>query len=407
MIPSKRQLEVIRLPNTRLVICPGPVRCGKTTAAVWGLAKYIGMNFEDVDVGLAARSDKQFRSVVLRELRRWAAMVRLPIRKVGHHYEIPSMVGRTPNRWYPLLGSDVSSAGRIQGMTLAGALLDEFILMPREFVDEIMLRCSEDDARIVMTCNPSGPLHWGKLDFVDRADDIDATVIPFQLSDNPSLSQSYIDSLHAQFSGAVYQRKVLGEWAASTGLVYPNVSNAIRKQPPVKECWRWEVTIDVASSSVTHALLIGRFPTGSWVVDEWRWDGAQDGQLTDQQQVDRIAKRWSQYSIPLWTVDPAANAFALSLMKRVQGRVVHGRSGVLEGIQLTAHWLNTRKMNIDPRCQGLIRELGSYSWDELASSKGEDRPVKGDDHGADALRYYCYTRAIAEARGKSRHVLVT
>ena len=31
------------------------------------------------------------------------------------------------------------------------------------------------------------------------------------------------------------------------------------------------------------------------------------------------------------------------------------------------------------------------SWDQKASERGEDKPVKQHDHAMDALRYFCYT----------------
>ena len=35
---------------------------------------------------------------------------------------------------------------------------------------------------------------------------------------------------------------------------------------------------------------------------------------------------------------------------------------------------------------GLIGELSGYVWDAKAAKQGEERPVKLDDHGPDALR---------------------
>ena len=32
--------------------------------------------------------------------------------------------------------------------------------------------------------------------------------------------------------------------------------------------------------------------------------------------------------------------------------------------------------------------LGSYMWDDKAAQRGEEKPVKQQDHGPDALRYF-------------------
>ena len=39
------------------------------------------------------------------------------------------------------------------------------------------------------------------------------------------------------------------------------------------------------------------------------------------------------------------------------------------------------------KCKNLIREIEGYSWDPKAAEKGEDKPIKKDDHLIDALRY--------------------
>ena len=39
-------------------------------------------------------------------------------------------------------------------------------------------------------------------------------------------------------------------------------------------------------------------------------------------------------------------------------------------------------------CTGTIGEMGAYIWDDKASQRGEEKPVKQSDHGLDALRYY-------------------
>ena len=42
---------------------------------------------------------------------------------------------------------------------------------------------------------------------------------------------------------------------------------------------------------------------------------------------------------------------------------------------------------IHPRCKHLIDEIQGYAWDPKAQERGEDKPVKTNDHACDALRY--------------------
>jgi len=38
-------------------------------------------------------------------------------------------------------------------------------------------------------------------------------------------------------------------------------------------------------------------------------------------------------------------------------------------------------------CTHLLTELPSYAWDAKATAKGQDAPVKQNDHFCDSLRY--------------------
>ena len=56
--------------------------------------------------------------------------------KITVHY------GDKVNTYYLFGGLDESSYKQIQGITLAGAFLDEVALMPRSFVEQACARCS-------------------------------------------------------------------------------------------------------------------------------------------------------------------------------------------------------------------------------------------------------------------------
>ncbi len=39
------------------------------------------------------------------------------------------------------------------------------------------------------------------------------------------------------------------------------------------------------------------------------------------------------------------------------------------------------------QCHGIVSEMTEYTWDPKATEKGEDKPLKANDHSMDALRY--------------------
>jgi phage terminase large subunit len=65
-----------------------------------------------------------------------------------------------------------------------------------------------------------------------------------------------------------------------------------------------------------------------------------------------------------------------------------GDNEVLDGIRVVSSLLGQRKIRIHRRCTRLISELQGYAWDEKACKRGEEKPVKANDHGPDAIRVW-------------------
>jgi len=61
------------------------------------------------------------------------------------------------------------------------------------------------------------------------------------------------------------------------------------------------------------------------------------------------------------------------------------------------------RLKIHKSCRGLISEIGRYSRSEANAERGEDVPVKVDDHAVDALRYSCATTRGVWAFGSFGH----
>ena len=65
-------------------------------------------------------------------------------------------------------------------------------------------------------------------------------------------------------------------------------------------------------------------------------------------------------------------------------RVTPALNDVMLGMEKTGQWMADGTVNIAKACGFLVHELGNYVWDEKASERGEDKPVKKNDHGCDA-----------------------
>ena len=394
---SPKQVELCRLfVNHDVVIASGSVSSGKTAVCWVCFRSWLASNYAGEHVAVCVRTARQFNNPILKEDSLWFPDE--PLRRSGDVWVAPSWLpGGEPNRVHRLIGGDAASAAKVQGSTFRAAFIDEAPKMPEDFLTMVYSRVRRPGERkLLLTCNPEGPHHPFKTDWIDRASELGYAYLQFGLDDNPILDEEYKEGVARQFTGIMHARMVLGQWAAATGLVYPSFSRAIGQAPnAAKETpVRYDAAVDVGSSGVTHGLLVATYrnPLRRWVLDEWRWDGSEEGQMPDESQIRRMIRRWQAYRIRTWIIDPAANAFSL-ILQQMGLATVHGYNQLLPGIQVTDTWLADGRLRVDRSCKQLIREAANYQWDEKYAEKGEDRPMKVRDHGVDALRYACATLA--------------
>ena len=134
--------------------------------------------------------------------------------------------GQVVNRFYIFGGQDESSQDLIQGFTLAGIFFDEAALMPESFINQATGRCSVAGSKFWFNCNPKGPMHWFKTNWIDRRNDYaengemkkgkNLLYIHFTLEDNHSLSEEIKQRHRDLYRGVFYLRYILGQWAFAT-----------------------------------------------------------------------------------------------------------------------------------------------------------------------------------------------
>ncbi len=70
---------------------------------------------------------------------------------------------------------------------------------------------------------------------------------------------------------------------------------------------------------------------------------------------------------------------------------MNAENDVLLGIKITGKFIAGKNLVIHKSCKNLREHLQSYAWDPKAADRGEDKPIKKNDHDCDALRYACAT----------------
>lgn len=215
-------------------------------------------------------------------------------------------------------GADKEDAfKRIEGESLLRAYVDEWIHVPKTFTRTMLSRLSDPGACAYVTCNPSGPDHYCYTDYILRQSDLDIAVWKFTLDDNPWLDPAYKAAIIAENPpGTVfYDRNILGNWVAASGLVFSNFDRRKHVVPyPPRNLSGKELRVGVdygthnptSFISITKYLVPGRAKPTWYVTNEYYWDSTiMLSQKTDSEYSKDLATylsgKWTQ---PLQLVKP-------------------------------------------------------------------------------------------------------
>lgn len=291
--------------------------------------------------------------------------------------------------------NDERAQEKIRGLTSAGAYGDELSLWPESMYTVLLSRLSIRGAKGFFTTNPDSPFHWLKTKYIDRAHLLNMKVFHFRLEDNPTLSTEYVDSLKREYTGVWFQRFVEGMWVMAEGMIYDMFDPGLHVVKSLPAMARYWVGVDYGTSNATVFLLVGLGVNNKlYVVKEYRHEAGEGlARSKTDEQYGKDFVDWIGELRPEWIfIDPSAKSFRLTLwnMRREKTsllKVAPADNTVLDGIRKTAGLFSAGCLYVHESCKGLQKELGTYVWDAKAQERGEDRPLKGNDHGPDALRY--------------------
>ncbi|CAM3457136.1 PBSX family phage terminase large subunit [Stackebrandtia soli] len=401
---SRKQIRSIaESTDARISVWSGAVRSGKTIASL--IAFLIGIADAPPQglILVVGRTLQTIERNVIEPLQD-SALFGIVAGQIHHTRGATTAVilGRTVH----LVGaSDARAEGRIRGLTAYLAYVDEATLVPESFFNQLLARLSVPGARLLATTNPDGPAHWLRKSFILRRGELDLATWHFTLDDNPALDPSYVKALKAEYVGLWYRRFILGDWCLAEGAVYDmwdETTHVVAELPPIAS-WL-AVGLDYGTTNPTSAVLLGLGADRRlYAAAEWRYDSKRQlKQLTDAQQSAAIREWLAGITVAGQTgiapeyvvVDPSAASMRAQLYH--DGLIVTpGSNEVLDGIRTVSTVLGADRLRIHRSCKGLLDELPGYSWDDQAAERGEDKPIKADDHSLDALRYAIHTtRAI-------------
>jgi PBSX family phage terminase large subunit len=397
--PSRKQLKVNtwwladRIKDYDGIIADGAIRSGKTMCMSMSFVAWSMENFDGENFIIAGKTVGSCRRNVIKPLKRMLAAVGYEVEEHRSENYLTIRKNGRENDYYIFGGKDEGSQDLVQGITAAGAFFDEVALMPESFVNQATGRCSVDGSKFWFNCNPESPYHWFKLNWLDKAKEKNLLHLHFTMDDNPSLSERIKERYRSMYSGVFFKRYILGLWVMAEGLVYDMFApekhvvepDAIPDIVPNT----YYVSCDYGTQNATVFHLWGKGRDGIWYcIREYYYSGRDAAvQKTDTEYADDLEK-WLQGIKPQKiVVDPSAASFIAELKKR-KYMVKKAKNDVLDGIRFFASLLTDAAVKFSSECQMTIREFSSYIWDEKASERGEDKPVKAFDHAMDSVRYF-------------------
>ncbi|MCD8328956.1 MAG: PBSX family phage terminase large subunit [Ruminococcus sp.] len=392
---SKKQLLVLswysnkKFKNSDGIICDGAVRSGKTFSMSLSFVLWSMSSFQNASFAFCGKTITSLRRNLIEPLISYLLKSGFSVKELKSKNRIDISRGRFHNRYYLFGGKDEGSASLIQGITLSGILLDEVVLMPRSFVEQAIARCSKESSKLWFNCNPDNPYHWFKKEWIDKAKEKNLLYIRFTLDDNPSLSPSIKKRYKALFSGAFYDRFVLGKWSSTYGLVYPDFKNAVVKVCE-NYCSQYVVSCDYGTVNPSSFGLWGCDRDGVWVrIKEYYFDSRKEGfQKTDEEHYTSLCSLLGNIIPECVIVDPSAASFIECINRHGKYKTVRAKNDVVSGIRQVSDAIKQGKIKICEQCVDSIRESELYRWDEKS---GRDAPLKENDHAMDDIRYFVST----------------
>lgn len=374
------------------IIADGSVRSGKTVSMSISFVFWAMATFTDCNFALCGKTVRSCRRNVIKPL----------INMLKHRYDIKdkrsenlltiSKDGKS-NTFYIFGGKDESSQDLIQGVTLAGVLLDEVALMPRSFVEQALARCSIEGARFWFNCNPDNPNHWFYREWILKAPEKHALRLKFLMDDNLSLSDKVKQRYYSLYQGTFYRRFILGEWVIAEGLVYQDYNDHIKDKlwdgNPDELVGRWYISMDYGTINPCSMGLWCVTDNEAIRVDEYYYNSRKEGyQRTDEEHYAELEKLAGDRYIERVIIDPSAASFKATIKKHGKFFVKSAKNDVINGIRTTSQMLTDGRIKIGVKCKASQEEFGMYRWDEKAEV---DKVVKENDHAMDDIRYFAYT----------------
>ena len=428
---SKKQKQILTwwLPESgvshhRGIIADGAIRSGKTIPMSLSFVMWAMTSFDEQTFAMCGKTIGAFRRNVLTVLKRMLSSRGYKVRDFRQDNLIVISRNGVTNYFYVFGGKDERSQDLIQGITLAGAYFDEVALMPESFVNQATARCSVDGSKLWFNCNPQGPHHWFKVNWIDKSVGYlgkekaaklqekgegvkDFLYLHFTMDDNLSLSDRIKAAYRQMYIGVFFKRYILGLWCAAEGAIYSQFADDPQKYTVTlweeserrRLCERMmfiSIGIDFGGNRSKTTFVASGFEFGFQSVIALK-DYAIPGRKgeIDGEKVNRefiafyrsVEKEYPHVPIRYVFADNEAQYLINSLYKACRRVGITAdikdaaKNEIVQRIYCGNTLLNSGRMLISDMCTLLPAGLAAAVWDQKAAENGKD--VRLDNFSSD------------------------
>lgn len=399
-------LEFLYYPidkHRRITILSGSIRSGKTTAMIDKWLTYCTSKPRGLKAIVGVSKDTIYQNVLSDMFNYFDVLgIKYKYKQTSGYLQVK--YGASDRDWFvcKVIGSkDKGSVKYLRGVTLSGAYVDELTFVNHTFFKELLGRNSVEGSKIFCTTNPDSPLHWAYTEFVKPDVNPDVEVWSFLLTDNPTLSQEYIDFICRQWKGTFYERYILGRWIAADGLVYSTfdkdqhviphsgIVRMIKENRGIKDApfvdfffgldWGWEHPTAIALYGVDSDGIY-------YQIDELKAKHFGPSKATawvkaKQEEFKKYFRFGNNDNARPEHNDAMAEDFT----------IYNYKPDVIDSIGIVRELINLDRLYISDRCKDTIEEFGVYRYpssdDIISIATDIDKPIKEYDDLLDAARY--------------------
>lgn len=398
--------------DKRGIICDGAIRSGKTTVMSLSFVMWAMQAFRGENLAMCGKTIQSLQRNVVMPLKRMLSSLGYKVTEHRSEHRMTISRGARENEFYLFGGKDEGSQDLIQGITLAGVFFDEVALMPESFVNQATARCSVTGSKFWFNCNPEGPDHYFKKEWIDYLRTRNLIRIHFQMSDNPSLAPEILEEYERQYKGVFHERFILGRWVSASGVIFRYLAE---DDGPYlygdEELFDAVGRLKLSFSKVTMGVDFGGSGSKTTFCLMGYLNGYHDFRLLEEgglplsEDIDAKAicdgfvefyrAAMKRYGRVDWIFPDSASPTMVNSLRSASREAglpytnIAGcrKNAVSERPRTVDLLLNTGRLKLNRRCTQVRKALASLRWDEEHPDRPEDKNVGNCNDWWDA---FCY-----------------